>query len=73
MLISQSTFKITNVLELHGTMIFSFFCSELTFNNESYGILKTRQMEIALFISIWWGEWLGVERETLKDDNVSIL
>ena len=30
-------------------------------------------MEISLLINIWLGEWLGVERETLRDDNVSIL
>ena len=30
-------------------------------------------MEISLLINIWLGECLGVERETLRDDNVSIL
>lgn len=49
------------------------FASELIFNDESYGILKTRQMEIALFINIWWGEQWRVERETLRDDNASVL
>lgn len=47
--------------------------SELIFNEESYGTRKTRQMDISLLINIWLGEWLGVERETLRDDNVSIL
>lgn len=55
MLFHKSSLKITNILEVHWYNDLPF-ASELIFNDESYGTLKTSDMETALF-NIQWGEW----------------
>lgn len=50
---------------------FRSYASELIFNDESYGILKTRQMEISPSVSGRKG--LELQRGILGDDSVSIL
>lgn len=58
MLFHASPLKITNILDVCWYNDLSSE-SELIFNDESYGILRTKQMQVALVINIWRGEWLG--------------